>query len=511
MSASAFLRALVAAVLFAPALAGPALAAGAQTERELARVFEALDANKFELAMQRVEALIAANPNFRLAHLIRGDLLMARTRPLATFGNAKHLPRERVEELRAEALARISAWRDRPVNRVPRYVLQLQPQQKQALVVDSRRSRLYVFENLDGRARYVTDYYVTLGKNGIEKAREGDQKTPVGVYHVTSSLPRQKLTDFYGSGAWPINYPNEWDRRQGRNGHGIWLHGTPSNTYSRPPRASDGCIVLTNADLDLLGQDLQIGLTPVIIADQIEWVDAGAQEAERKALAARARGLARRLGKPGYRALPEALRREVRVRRPVARRVVRAQAQGQCGQVVDQGRPVAGEHVPLPGRRRLRRGHLPAGLPLEQPVERDEEAPVLDQGRRALEDPSRRRGLSPPASDFFPYRGRPMNLSRLFKPLVMLSAIAAATGAAAADPQVDIKTSHGTIRLELNAGKAPKTVANFLQYVRDGHFNGTIFHRVIDGFMIQGGGFDKAYQQKKTRDPIENEAEMAMV
>jgi murein L,D-transpeptidase YafK len=285
MSACASLRALVAAVLFAPALAGLALAAGAQTERELATVFAALDANKLELAMQRVEALIAANPNFRLAHLIRGDLLMARTRPLATFGNAKHLPRERVEELRAEALARINAWRDRPVNRVPRYVLQLESQQKQALVVDSKRSRLYVFENLDGRARYVTDYYVTLGKNGIEKAREGDQKTPIGVYHVISSLPRQKLADFYGSGAWPINYPNEWDRRQGRNGHGIWLHGTPSNTYSRPPRASDGCIVLANADLDLLGQDLQIGLTPVIIADRIEWVDANAQEAERKALA----------------------------------------------------------------------------------------------------------------------------------------------------------------------------------------------------------------------------------
>ena len=99
-----------------------------------------------------------------------------------------------------------------------------------------------------------------------------------------------------------------------------------------------------------------------------------------------------------------------------------------------------------------------------------------------------------------------MKLIRMFEPLVMLSAIAAATGAAAADPQVDIKTGHGTIRLELNAGKAPKTVANFLQYVRDGHFNGTIFHRVIDGFMIQGGGFDKGYTQKKTRDTIENEA-----
>ena len=284
-AAASLLRTLVAALLFVPVFAGPAAASGVRTESELARVFEALDANKLELAMQRVEALIAANPNFRLAHLIRGDLLMARTRPLATFGNAKHLPRERVEELRAEALARITAWRDRPGSRVPRYVLQFSSQQKQALVVDSRRSRLYVYENLNGRARYVTDYYVTLGKNGIEKAREGDQKTPVGVYHVTSSLPRQKLTDFYGSGAFPINYPNDWDRRQGRNGHGIWLHGTPSNTYSRPPRASDGCIVLNNADLDLLGQNLQIGLTPVIITEKIEWVDAGAQEAERAALA----------------------------------------------------------------------------------------------------------------------------------------------------------------------------------------------------------------------------------
>lgn len=99
-----------------------------------------------------------------------------------------------------------------------------------------------------------------------------------------------------------------------------------------------------------------------------------------------------------------------------------------------------------------------------------------------------------------------MKFSRLFNPLVMLTAVAAANGAVAAEPQVDIKTSHGTIRLELNASKAPKTVANFLQYVRDGHFDGTIFHRVIDNFMIQGGGFDKSYSQKKTRDPIENEA-----
>ena len=67
-------------------------------------------------------------------------------------------------------------------------------------------------------------------------------------------------------------------------------------------------------------------------------------------------------------------------------------------------------------------------------------------------------------------------------------------------------TNHGVITLELDAEKAPKTVENFLQYVRDGFFDGTIFHRVIDGFMIQGGGFEPGMTQKPTRDTIENEA-----
>ena len=99
-----------------------------------------------------------------------------------------------------------------------------------------------------------------------------------------------------------------------------------------------------------------------------------------------------------------------------------------------------------------------------------------------------------------------MKLIDFWKPLVILSATAAGSGALAADPQVDIKTNVGTIRLELYPAKAPKTVENFLQYAKDGHFNGTIFHRVIDNFMIQGGGFDKAYKQKPTRPSIQNEA-----
>lgn len=100
-----------------------------------------------------------------------------------------------------------------------------------------------------------------------------------------------------------------------------------------------------------------------------------------------------------------------------------------------------------------------------------------------------------------------LRLIDLWKPLVMLSAAAAGPGAMAAEPQVDLKTSAGTIRLELYPGKAPKTVENFLQYVKAGHYDGTIFHRVIPGFMIQGGGFEPSYRQKATRAPIPNEAQ----
>jgi peptidyl-prolyl cis-trans isomerase B (cyclophilin B) len=75
-----------------------------------------------------------------------------------------------------------------------------------------------------------------------------------------------------------------------------------------------------------------------------------------------------------------------------------------------------------------------------------------------------------------------------------------------ANPIVVLDTSHGVIHLELDSAKAPKTVENFLRYVDDGHYSGTIFHRVIDGFMVQGGGYDAAYNKKPTRDPVENEA-----
>ncbi|AXY43336.1 peptidylprolyl isomerase [Halomonas sp. JS92-SW72] len=72
---------------------------------------------------------------------------------------------------------------------------------------------------------------------------------------------------------------------------------------------------------------------------------------------------------------------------------------------------------------------------------------------------------------------------------------------------ITLQTTYGDIGIELDYEKAPKTAANFEQYVRDGFYDGTLFHRVIDGFMVQGGGFDEDFNQKPTRDPIENEAD----
>ena len=75
---------------------------------------------------------------------------------------------------------------------------------------------------------------------------------------------------------------------------------------------------------------------------------------------------------------------------------------------------------------------------------------------------------------------------------------------------VKLHTNYGTITLELDEKQAPQTVANFLQYVKDGHYGNTVFHRVIDGFMIQGGGFEPGMRQKPTRTPVKNEAENKM-
>lgn len=242
------------------------------TEAQLVKSLQAINNNHLDIALNEVDSLLRDNPNFKLAQLVKGDLLMAHAGVIDNFGSAANAPQDKIEDLRDEARVRLQRVLSQSDTRLrPRFLWQMDAQQKYALVVDTSHSTLFVYENVAGEPRYVTDFYITIGKLGTEKFSSGDQRTPIGVYFVKAELPKKRLADMYGNGAYPLSYPNEWDRRNKRSGSGIWLHGTPSGTYSRPPRASNGCVVLANDDLNKLATYLQVGITPVIITNQMDW------------------------------------------------------------------------------------------------------------------------------------------------------------------------------------------------------------------------------------------------
>ncbi len=225
-------------------------------------------------AMQTVNELIRKVPNFKLAYLIRGDLLSAQTRPLENFGNpdSKYSSAE-VEGLRQEARTRINHYFSEDDSRLtPNIPIQMGEKQQHLILIDTVKSRLFLYKKSNSGLQHVSDYYVSIGKNGADKYVEGDKRTPVGVYFSAKKLTTP-LSDFYGDGAYPLNYPNELDKHKNKSGSGIWLHGTPKDTYSRPPRASDGCIVLSNPDLNKLKPFLKSGNVPVIISDNVQWLN----------------------------------------------------------------------------------------------------------------------------------------------------------------------------------------------------------------------------------------------
>ena len=119
---------------------------------------------------------------------------------------------------------------------------------------------------------FVTaDYYVSVGKTDTIKSQEGNQRTPWGVHYVTSNLDTKVLNDFYGAGAMPLNYPNILDIKRSKSGGGIWLHGAPPQQFSRAPRSTDGCLVLSNPDILALNRQVSVGATPAVVSSQLVW------------------------------------------------------------------------------------------------------------------------------------------------------------------------------------------------------------------------------------------------
>ncbi len=246
-----------------------------KAEKILLAAVEEIHVGQIDGAIARMGQLVSRYPDFKLAHLIRGDLLSAKAAPLRSMGGASKGAADSIEGLRKEAVARISGIQDTDLVRrsVPDILLELPAKQRYVVTVDVNRSRLYLFKNTDGLPKLVQDYYVSTGVKGHGKLLEGDQRTPIGIYQTVEFLPDLELPDKYGAGAFPLDYPNQWDKRLGRTGYGIWLHGTPYETFSRPPQASDGCVALSNEDFRILMEDLGSQQTPVIIADNIRWIE----------------------------------------------------------------------------------------------------------------------------------------------------------------------------------------------------------------------------------------------
>ncbi len=253
-------------------------------EAMLNQVLLSISHNHLDQALKNINHLVSLYPDFRLAQLIRGDLLLARAQPIMNMGNVNASPNQ-LDDLRAEARVRLNSYLQQPAKGlIPRELLQLDSSQTTAVVVDTSKSRLYLFQNKDGELTRLADFYVTIGKNGSDKTREGDKRTPLGVYYITGKKDGKKIGPLYGDEVFPLNYPNDWDQKLGRRGHGIWLHGTPYDTYSRAPKSSDGCVVLANSDLSELGKYLTIGITPMIITRHIDWVSPQSIDADKASL-----------------------------------------------------------------------------------------------------------------------------------------------------------------------------------------------------------------------------------
>jgi len=259
--------------LFSAATALPVGAA--KPEDQLLQAVDALRGGDSALALRELQTLVHSEPNFRLAQLLYGQVLAQRSGAQGLVSPLADDQDPHVRELLDEYRSRVAENRSGPPpGTLPSAILRLSAGHKYAIVADLPRSRVYVMQNVDGQLLQVRDYYASIARNGYGKQNSGDLRTPVGIYRVTGFRPAMKLPPFYGAGAYPLNYPNAWDRMHGRTGSGIWLHGVPDTTYVRPPRASEGCVVLANADLTDLKSLIVPGTTPVVLSDKVDWLSA---------------------------------------------------------------------------------------------------------------------------------------------------------------------------------------------------------------------------------------------
>lgn len=154
---------------------------------------------------------------------------------------------------------------------MPAYLLEVPDSVATVLVAETDAATLHRFETADGRILEQDERYMSIGLNGPGKEKAWDRRTPLGVYFITERLDTSKLHEKYGVAAFPLDYPNAWDRMNERTGNGIWLHGVDRSNPARPPRDTDGCLSLPNDDLLRLVDELKPLATPVIVTRKVRW------------------------------------------------------------------------------------------------------------------------------------------------------------------------------------------------------------------------------------------------
>ncbi len=258
--------------------------AGAMDLRE-AELFAAFDRFDYGDRPGGFEALyqVTANyPDFLAARIIQASLLNTEDLTESLVDLAPRVGSTPMKEPRNEAYARLSYWFDRPrPGHLPDVLIETAPDRTKVVVADTARSRLYLFDRSGGGWTMLGDWYASIGRGGTAKRREGDDKTPLGVYFVTMWVGDRYLPELYGAGALGLNYPNEWDERRRRDGYGIWIHGEPRGLKSRAPRWSRGCLTVSNPALETLARAIEEESIPVIIGKRLRWLAPNEHESHR--------------------------------------------------------------------------------------------------------------------------------------------------------------------------------------------------------------------------------------
>ena len=283
----------VAAATATPSPAQGPGAAGATDapEHEVALAVDEASSGLSVEATGRLQALLARHPTFRPALTVQGMLASAWSERAADAEDPAPpaLQFAPPNELLEEAVLRLGPHTEhlQHAGLVPANLLQLAPAIHRVLAADLSLSRLYLLSKQGDHWEVVRDFYLSSGAHGSRKQIPGDQRTPIGIYSLSSRLPASRLPALAGHAAWPLVFPNRWDQWQGHLGSGIWIHGAAPGQYDGLPHSTNGCLALSDTDLDVLAPVLADPGTVVLLAEQLEWIGPAQQAARRSAAFAR--------------------------------------------------------------------------------------------------------------------------------------------------------------------------------------------------------------------------------